>query len=316
MCENTVHPSKTVFLVGFPRSGTTWLGKLYDSHPDTVYRHEPFGREYSSFGIELYRKIKFGKEISRGERIHVVQTLIRALPNTSKPPFFRKSYRFLHAPRVESALWSSAKFGRIPAAVYQSLYTPRRGSPVLVVKETASDVVVRGAISSIKPDKVILIIRHPYEVIASHVVGVKSGKLPLSTPEDRLQWIDVHPDLAQHREAILGMSEVEFLAFVWRVQNESYLNFRCDQMTVLYESLVRDSQDQIDKLLQFSGLEMHRQVEAFIQSSTRGSSADYFSVYKKRSANGWRLILTDEDISKIDGHAASLCAQLGLSLSE
>lgn len=309
-----MYPSKTVFLVGFPRSGTTWLGKLYDSHPDTVYRHEPFGREYGSFGLDLYRKIKFGRAISADERTHVVQTLIRALPNTSKPPFFRKSYRRMHMPRMQSALWSSAKFGRVPATIYQALYTPQRGTPVLVVKETASDAVVREAISCIKPDKVILIVRHPYEVIASHIVGIKKGKLPSSKLEDRLQWLDMHADFAQHREAILTMSEVEFLALVWRIHNETYLKLCCHRMTVLYESLVRDSENQMHKLFDFSGLEMHRQVEKFIQLSTRGSSTNYFSVYKKRSPNSWRSVLTQEDISYIDTHTANLCAQLGLSL--
>src|SRR5580704_15560833 len=30
-----------VFLLGAPRSGTTWLAKLFDSHPNVLYRNEP-----------------------------------------------------------------------------------------------------------------------------------------------------------------------------------------------------------------------------------------------------------------------------------
>src|SRR6185312_4530492 len=30
-----------ILIFGLPRSGTTWIGKLFDSHPDTLYRHEP-----------------------------------------------------------------------------------------------------------------------------------------------------------------------------------------------------------------------------------------------------------------------------------
>ena len=30
-----------ILLFGMPRSGTTWLGKIFDSHPLVLYRHEP-----------------------------------------------------------------------------------------------------------------------------------------------------------------------------------------------------------------------------------------------------------------------------------
>jgi hypothetical protein len=34
-----------LLLFGMPRSGTTWLAKIIDSHPDIIYRHEPDSRE-------------------------------------------------------------------------------------------------------------------------------------------------------------------------------------------------------------------------------------------------------------------------------
>ena len=39
--EPPIGPAKRVFLLGAPRSGTTWLAKLFDSHPDVLYRNEP-----------------------------------------------------------------------------------------------------------------------------------------------------------------------------------------------------------------------------------------------------------------------------------
>ena len=33
------HP--IILLFGMPRSGTTWIGKIFDSHMRTLYRHEP-----------------------------------------------------------------------------------------------------------------------------------------------------------------------------------------------------------------------------------------------------------------------------------
>ena len=34
-------PRNPVFVIGGARSGTTFLAKLLDSHPDVLYRHEP-----------------------------------------------------------------------------------------------------------------------------------------------------------------------------------------------------------------------------------------------------------------------------------
>ena len=34
-------PPGLTIVLGMARSGTTWLGKILDSHPGTLYRHEP-----------------------------------------------------------------------------------------------------------------------------------------------------------------------------------------------------------------------------------------------------------------------------------
>jgi hypothetical protein len=34
-------PENSVIILGLPRSGTTWISKILDSHPAVVYRHEP-----------------------------------------------------------------------------------------------------------------------------------------------------------------------------------------------------------------------------------------------------------------------------------
>lgn len=30
-----------ILILGSPRSGTTWLAAIFDSHEDILYRHEP-----------------------------------------------------------------------------------------------------------------------------------------------------------------------------------------------------------------------------------------------------------------------------------
>lgn len=38
---NTPFETGVTVILGAPRSGTSWLGKIFDSHPDVIYRLEP-----------------------------------------------------------------------------------------------------------------------------------------------------------------------------------------------------------------------------------------------------------------------------------
>ena len=40
-CTEAMTLRAPILLFGMPRSGTTWLGKIFDSHPLVLYRHEP-----------------------------------------------------------------------------------------------------------------------------------------------------------------------------------------------------------------------------------------------------------------------------------
>ena len=41
MSRAEVFPGKSLLLVGMARSGTSWIGKIFDSQPTTLYKHEP-----------------------------------------------------------------------------------------------------------------------------------------------------------------------------------------------------------------------------------------------------------------------------------
>lgn len=38
---NFLNNNPLILVTGFGRSGTTWLGKIFDSHPGIFYRNEP-----------------------------------------------------------------------------------------------------------------------------------------------------------------------------------------------------------------------------------------------------------------------------------
>src|ERR1700733_6917179 len=41
MSPSEISADRAILILGAPRSGTSWLAKIFDSHPDVLYRHEP-----------------------------------------------------------------------------------------------------------------------------------------------------------------------------------------------------------------------------------------------------------------------------------
>ena len=41
MALSDIPSTRVILILGAPRSGTSWLAKTFDSHPDVLYRREP-----------------------------------------------------------------------------------------------------------------------------------------------------------------------------------------------------------------------------------------------------------------------------------
>jgi hypothetical protein len=81
-----------LLLFGMPRSGTTWIAKIFDSHPDTLYRHEPDASGALN-AIPLATPITDANHFAT-----VIKKFVAELPSLNSPravgslPMFPKSY--------------------------------------------------------------------------------------------------------------------------------------------------------------------------------------------------------------------------------
>lgn len=325
--------AQLILVLGFPRSGTSWFSNLINSHPDTVYRHEVIGRQYQSFGDSLYRRLKFDNGLSDKDRARVVRTLLAANIETDKPPFFRKRFRSASSVRLRKLMWLA---GHAPTLgrLYSVLYTPRVGDRVtLVVKETRSSANLDSIISGVRADRLIVLIRHPYGVIASHLRGMAKGVMPYSSIDSRRQWYR-HLGKSQYvmgvplsESDVLDMKEPEFCALTWRVQNEDYLRIHAlhpASQVVSYDAFLKNTLENTAKLLDSLGLGWDKQVMQFILESSgqtkkanilKEGSSNYFSVYRGNQfrANAWCDLLTADDRRGIDRYTVDLVDRLGLN---
>jgi hypothetical protein len=326
--------AKLIFVVGFPRSGTTWFSNVINAHPDVLYRHEAIGRHYMSFGADLFHRLQFDYGLADGDYNKVIKTLLKAVPETDKPPFFRKRFRPLVPPAAQHALWLAAKASPVFAPLYSSLFTPRRVTQIrLVLKETQTSSRLDSVVAGVRSDALLILIRHPYRVIASHLDGFRRGLMRMHDSRTRSAWYRDHRDhsyvksIGLTEQDILATSEVEYRAISWRVSNDSYLAMHrshARSRIVIYEQLLNNPSASVADIIQFLSLGPHKQVEEFVRNSTSSSggdirimpdaSSDYFSVFRGKSfdRNAWKRLLSGPELRVIDSHTDQLVKQLGL----
>lgn len=331
--RSNLRPENIVFLLGFPRSGTTWVSNLINAHPDVLYRHELVGRAYERFGKRLFNSLKFENGLSDADFDLALRVAIGAHPDTDRPPFFKKSYVTANLLGIRKSLWVLAHSNEQFAKLYAYLYTPRNYEDThLVIKETRSSANLQSIIYGMRSDKTIILIRHPYSVVASHVSGREAGVMVGFGKERRAEWF-AHHEGAPHlnangiaKEDILNMPDVEFLAINWLLQNLDYLRIKDQQrgaVVLAYEDFLKDPFDQTERLMRFLGIGWTNQVEEFIRASTvetnvslfkKDASNDYFSVFRgtKFDPKKWKMVLKSDELSLIDKHCETFITELNL----
>ncbi|TQE99017.1 MAG: sulfotransferase [Spiribacter salinus] len=302
-----------VVLMGMPRSGTTWIGKILDSSPRTLYRHEPdsYGRLNA---LPLAPRVSDWRE--HAEDVSTFFASVAGARDTKiagSAPVFSKDYQ--HALQ---ALWNTAAvFGtkgltRFMGEMQVPLWLPR-GNPDgyrLVVKSIES-LPRSGVIARALPHaRLILLLRNPYGFIASMLRGKSQGLFSDSGSigEDlKLLGLLVEADEEGHDitlEALGDATPAQRLAWQWVLSNDKALRDTeaCDNVAAIrYEDVCADPLGATERLFAACDLPLTEQTRRFIRSSTGGHRDRYYSVYKDplKAANAWRSELSSDVVDSI-----------------
>ena len=306
------HP--LILLFGLPRSGTTWIAKIFDSHPQTLYRHEP-----DSGGV--LNDIPLVAPVDKADMYRpLIQTFVQNLPFLKSTkvsatlPIFRKNYYspgsfFLYWIAVALAKAGAKAFGEspVPFLVGRSYI-----SPLYVIWKSIESVGRLGVIvRSVSNRRAVLILRHPCATVASVLRGEAERQFGntkptsddfgvfealLTTPQARSRGFSL--------ETIKDMDPIERIAWRWILFNEKALEDIAGVegcVHVRYEDICCDPRGKARELLDFAGLRWQPQTEGFINYSTSRNSDRYYSLFKdpQRAATSWRTHLSKDHQERV-----------------
>ncbi|WP_417318935.1 sulfotransferase family protein [Emcibacter sp.] len=305
-----------IFLIGSPRSGTTWVAKIFDSHPDVLYRHEPDS-------VVISEEVPFFPASADMDRL-IPATRdyfsklwdVRHLKSAGSLPVFPKSYfsSFMNAFRAKflftlKVIGAVAHRLGLPSDVKVPAISRKKmaaGKIVPVMKSVNSNCRTGLVARAFPEGKVVHILRHPCGYVSSQLRGRK-----LKLMEDVVFYEEVSSmPLARERgwtvEKLKAMSLEEQLACTWVCFNEKVMKDiqgleNCYDL--VYEDLCDDPVGVAKKLFQFCGLSYNDQTDAFLQSSLNyeGGPEKYHQTVRdpKTAAEKWKNELDAEQVAKI-----------------
>ena len=245
---------------GAPRSGTSWLGQLFNSHPQVAYRYQPFfsyafrGRVTTATPADALRS--FLDDLLATNDDFVLQTG-RARVARAAPTFEKSKSRPTH----------------------------------LVYKEVRFHDLIPILLERLPTLRVIGLVRDPRSVLASWFNAPREFRAEWSPAAE---WRDAPLKNAGLRENWYGYTRWKELA---RMFSALEIDHPDSFRIVRYESLVADPISTTFELFAFCGLTPGLQTTSFIRESTSRDDGDPYGVF--RSRRGIHAPALSDDIARI-----------------
>ncbi len=319
-----------VLVLSSPRSGSTWLAKILDSHPNTLYRHES-DRLISEPKLPFDPLATEIDGLVDDARLFLEKALnLSNLFTTGTLPIFKKDYRTsLDEISFRGLIYALKGFSSV--APFYAQQISRFSLPEGVNKKYRSLVVpVLKSVDSLRrtnlfsqampESRIIHLVRHPCGYVASTLRGRAKGYL---NKRDFIKDIAHSPESVARNiteEYLHNLSEEERLAVRWMVSNEKVIKEMKESgnyLLVTYEDLCFDTFNVARRIFNFIGLEWSQATDAFIEKclSQGGGEKHYFQILRdpRKAVEKWKAELTEEQQARVIGQVGnSLAGELFL----
>lgn len=298
-----------IFLFGSARGGSTWLGKILDSHPETLYLHEP---DIVDRGDDLL-PFWFEGPVTPEQRSNAAAYLSRLcaqrnLRAVGTRPIFRKTYqndlqRYARISLIYAGKGIGRKFPGIEEKISVPDFSRSVASASLVIKSVSAlgraEALIEGAGGAMQP---ILLLRHPCAVVQSFLDGIRIGAM--GEPPRITQLFATR---SAQSMGVTGQTRsddlVDNLVWGWVLANaEAHAAVtKAGGIVLQYEALAADPEGVSKKLFSELGLEWNRATAEYIGEASKSGDGGYYSVSRDPNvaANKWRSKMDPELVTRI-----------------
>ena len=248
---------------GVPRSGTTWLGSIFDSSPHVAYRHQPlFSYAFKSFLSDRSTcdEINYFFDLLKSTNDDFI--LQKTEKETGAVPSFSKK-------EITHVIYKEARYHNILSNLLN----------------TCPDIMVVG------------IVRNPKSVLSSWYNAPKEFDKTKWNLFD--EWKNAPSKNQNRKEEFYGYNKWKEVSLLFLELKEKYP----DRFYLInYKNILNDTLKEINDLFRFCELDITQQTIDFIKKSKeKDLSSDAYAVYRKNQTDDkWQKTLPREIINEID----------------
>lgn len=251
---------KKIAIFSVPRSGSSWLGQIFNSHEDVSFRMQPLfsyshksALNKNSTDLEIH---KFFEEIYKtSDDFVLMRTEI-----TKNYPNFSKSKKSTH----------------------------------IIMKETRYLNIIENILRKCPDVKIIGLVRNPFSTIASWIKAPKEFSKDWDIEEE---WYFAPKKNQNKDEEFFGFYQWKKTALNFLEYEKLFPN---NFNLIDYKFLNNHTELAIEKLFKFSQLNFSKNTKKFIQASKSRFDYDSYSVYRSNSNDDeWESFLPNSIIKKI-----------------
>ncbi len=303
-----------ILIFSMPRSGSSWLGKIFDSHPKTFYMHEPDSFiPIKKIPILTENKLFNNYEIDTNNYLNQLSTF-SSIDILGKQPYFRKEYfsnSEFHIHKYKIYVNKLSKKLNLSSDFNLPNYIKHKNTR-FVWKSIESLGRLNLFSKIVNNCYCIHLIRHPCGYVSSVLNGESknlfSSNVPTSEDYNMFKILldsEVSHDFDISYEMIKKMSPIQRLTWRWLLFNEHSLKNNLSNNNfylVKYEDVCENPTEYTKRLFNNVNLDWSLQTEKFIHKSTNTTNNSYYSVFRnsKKISSNWRSLLSRNEIKSIE----------------